>query len=247
MYNKVSYLEGQHSLIIPIRWSKEEIKAREKFRCAKHGHDGISHKSCYDKEMGTVERKGCLDIESGNLDADFGIVLSWTIKVSEEETYYTDHITKKDLQSGNYDARLLSTLVKKLWEFDRLITHYGINGRFDIPFIRARYLWLVSRKMYKGQRFPGYGEMYVSDTYSMAKKLLKISSRRQNVVATVIQGIDVKTPIDRDRWLAIQYGNMDQREAAIEYIVEHNIKDTQQLDQNYLLMLPFVRELKSSI
>lgn len=243
----MSYKDYQYSPIIPIRWSKDEIKRREEFRCSAHGHDGISHPKCYEKENNIQERKCCLDIETGNLKADFAIILSWSIKTSGVDDVTYDHITKKDLESGEYDRRLMGTLLEKLWEYDRVIGHYCKNGYFDIPFTRARYLWLVSRKMYPGERFPGYGEMWVSDTYTMAKPLLTISSKRQNVIANTIQGIDVKTPIDRDYWLAIQFGNAKQRAAAIKYIVEHNIKDAEQLDANYLTLLPYVSEKRTSI
>ncbi len=235
------------SRIIKSRWTEEEISERLVFKCKLHGHNGVAHPACFNKENNILERKACLDIEAGNLHADFGIMLSWSIKTSGEDNIVYDHITKEDLEDGKYDARLMESLIDTLWEFDRVITHYGNANRFDMPFVRARYLWLLSRKLYSGERMPGYGEMYQSDTYTMAKKLLAISSRRQNVIANTIQGIDVKTPIDRDQWLAIQYGNNKQRKAAIEYIVEHNIKDVEQLDENYLRLLPFVNETKTSI
>lgn len=242
----MAYKEYQYSRIVPIRWSKEEINNRESYKC-EHGHNGITHPNCYNKKNNIQERKACLDIETGNLKADFAIMLSWSLKVSGEDAITYDHIVKEDLQSGEYDSRLMETLVENLWNYDRLLVHYGKNGYFDIPFARARYLWLLARKKYYGDRFPGYGEMYVSDTYTMSKNLLTISSHRQNVIANTIQGIDVKTPIDRDYWLDIQYGNNAQRKAAIDYIVEHNCRDVEQLDANYLLLLPFVNERKTSI
>lgn len=92
---------------------------------------------------------------------------------------------------------------------------------------------------------PGYGEMYYSDTYPMAKRALTISSRRQNSIASTILGEDIKTAIDRDYWLDIRYGTPLQRQKAIEYIIDHNLRDVEQLDQNYLTLLPFVKETRS--
>ena len=240
------YKEHQYSRVVPARFSPQEIKDRLAYRC-QHSHTGMSHKNCYLKENGIEERKGCLDIEASNLSADFGIMLSWAIKTSGGDEMWYDHVTQKDLESGNYDARIMDTLMDHLWWYDRIITHYGCNGRFDLPFVRSRYLWLNARGKYTGQRMPGYGEMYVSDTYSMAKKLLALSSRRQNVVANLVQGVDVKTPIDRDHWLAIQNGNSKQRREAIDYIVEHNLRDVEQLDENYLRLVPFINEMRTSI
>ncbi len=234
------------SQIIPCRWSPEMIEDRKNFKC-EHSHNGISHRACYDKAMGLEERKGCLDIETGNLKADFAVMLSWCVKTSGKDEYKYDHITNEALKGGRYDADLMETLIDELWKYDRLIVHYGKNGYFDIPFLRARYLWLLSRKMYKGDRFPGYGEMYVTDTYTMAKPLLTISSKRQNVIANTILAKDVKTPIDRDYWMAIQYGNTKQRKEALDYIVEHNVHDCEQLDENYLTLLPYIKERKISI
>jgi uncharacterized protein YprB with RNaseH-like and TPR domain len=242
----MTYRDFQFSRIIPIRWSNKEIKEREKYKC-NHQHSGITHPNCFNKAMGLEERKVCFDIEASNLVGDFGIMLSWSLKENGKDVFQMDNVSQEDLTGGLYDARIMSSLIKALWDYDRIITHYGNGGRFDVPFVRARYLWLLSRKLYKGERFPGYGEMYQSDTYSMAKKLLAISSRRQNVIANTIQAVDVKTPIDRDYWLAIQNGSSKQRKDAIKYIVEHNKFDVIQLDRNYELLLPYVKELKTSI
>ena len=94
---------------------------------------------------------------------------------------------------------------------------------------------------------PGWGEMYFSDTYPMAKRALTISSRRQNSIANAIIGEDIKTSIDKDHWLNVRYGSPASRKAAIEYIIDHNMKDVKQLDDNYLALLPFVNETRSFI
>ena len=236
------------SEIIPLRWTPEMKELRSQWKCI-HGHTGLSHPNCYLKENDIQERKGCLDIEAGGLKADFDIMLSWAIKTSGKNEYVYDHITTNDLKNGVYDARIMSTLIEHMWAFDRLIVHYGGPGKFDLGFIRTRYLWLIAknRNLYKGERLPGYGEMYYSDTYPMAKRVLTISSRRQNSIASSILGNDVKTKIDRDCWMDIKYGNARKRQKAINYIIEHNILDCQQLDENYLTLLPFVKETRSFI
>lgn len=232
--------------IIECRWTPTMRMKRKTYHC-KHSHTGLSHKNCYVKENGIEEIKGALDIEAGALDADFDIMLSWTIKTINKDEIFYDHITKKDLDSGTYDKRIVETLVSTMWKYTRLVTHYGKNLWFDIPFVRARYLWLKARNMYNGEDFPKYGEMYVSDTYSMSKKLLKISSRRQNSVANVIQGKDIKTRIEKDYWMAIKYGSTKERNKAIKYILDHNQRDVEQLEKNYLTLVPFIKEIKTSI
>lgn len=232
--------------IIEARWTPGMVAARSKYRCV-HSHSGLSHKNCYVKELGIKERKGGLDIECGALNADFDICLSWAIKDIGGSVINYDHITMEDLDKGIFDARIIESCVSMMWNYTRLVTHYGSNFRFDIPFLRARYLWLKARGLYKGERFPGNGEMYVSDTFAFAKKLLKISSRRQDNIAYVVQNKDIKTRIDKNHWLAIKHGSHKQKQEAIKYIVEHNIADVGQLEENYFALLPFIRECKSSI
>jgi len=234
------------SLINANRYSKAIIAEREEFVCI-HGHNGIRHPACFNKANDIKERKGMLDIEAGALNADFDICLSWCIKKSGEEEYTYDNLIKADLVKGRYDSRLIASLVEEMWNYDRLITHYGSNFRFDIPFVRSRYLWLKAREMYNGLPFPCYGEMWLTDTFAMSKRLTKITSRRQDNLAKVMLGKDIKTRIDKDFWMAIKYGDTATREKAIEYIVDHNVKDAEQLDGIYLAMLPFIRETRTSI
>jgi len=212
-----------------------------------HRHRYTTHFNCFLKEFNIQEIKGCVDIEAGALDADFDICLSWSIKTVGKNEIFYDHVTKKDLDSGIYDKRIIETLVSTLKKYDRIITHYGQNRWFDIPFIRARYLWLKARNLYDGELFPTHGELYISDTYSMSKSLLKISSRRQNSVANVVQGKDIKTKIDKDHWMGIKYGDCKSRDKAIEYILDHNQKDVIQLEGNYLALVPFIKEGRNSV
>jgi len=235
-----------YSLINPNRWSPAMVKARKAWRC-EHRHDGINHAACYNKAHGIEERKGFLDIEANNLNADFGTCISWAIKTIGEDEIYYDHVTADETTSGVYDGRIIETLIEAMWDYDRICTHYGNNFRFDLPFIRARYLWLKARKLYSGPPFPEYGQMWVSDTYTMAKRCLKITSRRQGNVANTILGHDEKTVIDKDQWMAISHGGPKEREKAIKYIVDHNLHDVSQGEQNYLALLPYVREVRTSI
>ena len=63
---------------------KSEKKARAVFRCI-HRHNGFDHPNCYDTEKGIIEKIGFLDIETSNLNADFGYVLSYCIKKLDGE------------------------------------------------------------------------------------------------------------------------------------------------------------------
>ena len=236
----------QYSKINPLRWSDAEIAARKRFHCEAHGHNGTTHPKCYNIAKNIVERVGCFDIEAGALNADFDITLSWSIKTVSGNTVY-DHLTHKDIMIGAYDKHIIESLVQELWSYDRIITHYGNNARFDVPFVRTRYLWLKARGMYDGPEFPSYGMLWQTDTFTMAKQKTKLVSRRQDMIASAILGKDVKTKIEKDYWMAVKYGNATTRRKALKYIVEHNLADVEQLEENYLTLLPFCREVRTSI
>lgn len=236
----------QYSKINPRRWSDREIQARKNWHCDKHGHSGITHPKCYNTAHSIVERKGCFDIEAGALVADFDIMLSWSLKKIRGATAY-DYLTHEDIVTGVYDKHIVESLVRELWKYDRIITHYGNNARFDIPFVRTRYLWLNARGLYEGPDFPGYGQLWQSDTFTMAKQKTALSSRRQDSIASTILAKDVKTKIEKDYWMAVKYGSIADRQKAIRYIVRHNLFDVEQLEDNYLMLLPFVLERRTSM
>jgi len=223
----------------PNKLTKKEIVDRLKFRC-RHGHNGFSHPSCYASEKGLVERVGCLDIETSNLSADFGIILCWAIyDLATEEILY-DHLIPEDLRKGRFDKRVVGSLCDNLPQFDRVVTHYG--ERFDIPYIRTRALkWGLE------ERFPAYGQLYHTDVWKIARRKLKLHSNRQGSVAVGIGDIDIKTKIRPDIWLAMQFGTPEERAAAIAEITEHCCLDVEQLASNYRRLAPFVREGRTSI
>lgn len=228
------------SQINPLRWSKQEIEKRSMWRCPAHRHQGLSsgHQACYNSYFGIKERIGCLDIEASNLRADFGIVLSWCIKTSEEDTIYYDCLTSKDLQQGTLDRRLMETLINTLWKYDRIVGHY--SSRFDVPFIRTRAMkWDLE--------FPTYGMLWHSDVWRWAKYKLCLSSNRQGNVASAVQHFDVKTKMHPEKWLAVQFGSKAERKEALEYVLDHNEKDVRQLDGNYLKLKPFIKERRTSL
>lgn len=236
----------KYSKINPKRYSPEIEKQRSMWRC-EHGHNGMRHPNCFNKHFGIEEKIGLLDIEADNLDADFGIMLSWAIKEYEKDVTWYDYILPKDLDNNTYDARVVGSLLDCLWEFDRIVTHYGNRRRFDVPFIRTRYLWLKARGLYKGPEFPEYGMIWQSDTFTMAKGILKLSSNRQGNIGDSVQNEDIKTRIDKDHWRAIKHGSRKARKAAIDYIVDHNIKDCVQLEGNYKALRPYIREARTSL
>lgn len=213
--------------------TKREIMVIYKFRC-KHGHNGISHYNCYRMESKTPERKGFLDIEASNLKANFGIMLSYCIKVENSPKIYKGVLTKKDLTSGLMDKRLIENCITDMRRFDRLIGHY--SSRYDFPFIRTR-------AIIHGIRFPEYGEILQTDTWRMARSVLCLHSNRQAVIAEALLGRTVKTRIKQEHWIMALQGNPK----SLAYVLDHNIKDVLDLEKNYHLLKAFTTKTNKSL
>lgn len=213
--------------------TKQEILQTINFRCV-HKHNFVTHPRCYrNSKENFIEKIACLDLETSNLHANFGMILSWGIKVVGGG-YLKDVIREND----NFDERIVKSCVDELKKFNRVVGHYSTY--FDIPFLRTRALhWEID--------FPEYGSIYHTDVWKIARRKLCLHSNRQGSVAETILHQDIKTRIHPQIWLDIQFGSKSQKEKAIKYIVDHNLKDVKQLEGNYLKLRKFVREGKNSI
>lgn len=198
-----------------------------------HRHRYTSHFSCFIKEFKVQEKIGFLDIEASNLKANFGVCLCWCI-LSDDDTLYEDWITLEDIQEGIEDRRAIQTAVDTMKKFDRICGHYSTY--FDLPFLRTRAL-------IQDVEFPGYGEIYHTDVWRMAKKSLCLHSNRQDCVSEAILGSSVKTRIDVKAWRQSLIGD----KKAMEEVVDHCRKDVTDLKKNFYRLLPFVKLTKSSI
>lgn len=222
-------------MIAPLpNMKRDEILDLFKWRC-KHGHNGISHYNCWIRESGHAEKVGFIDIETSNLAANFGIILSWAIKpAGKGKKIIYGVISKEDLTSGDLDKRVVADCINTMRKFNRLIGHY--SSRFDLPFIRTRAL-------YWDLDFPGYGEIIQEDVWDIARRVLKLHSNRQDVVADTLLGGTRKTRFDAKHWIMALQGDS----GALKYILDHNKKDVLDLEQNYNKLTPFVRKGRRSI
>ncbi len=221
-------------MLAPVwRLSKDEIIRLAKQRC-KHGHTYLEHYSCYETEQQDPEKIGFFDIEASNLKANFGIMLSYCIKERETDKIWYDVITKKDMESDILDRRIVKHCIEDMMRFDRVIGHY--STKYDIPFVRTRALSL-------GLYFPEFGQLNHTDVYYMARRLLCLSSNRQGVIAETLTGEDIKTRIDSKHWIPALQGKKE----ALDYILDHNMKDVLQLQKNYEILRVFTKNIKKSI
>lgn len=159
---------------------------------------------------------GYLDIETSNLKASIGIMLSWAIKGRDGKSNGAI-ISKEDIYSGIYDGKLLELLIEDMNNYDLLFTYYGT--RFDIPFIRTRCLE-------HDIRFPVYRELSHKDLYYMVRSKLKLHN---NKLATVCEFLKItgKTPVRPKLWREAMYGN----EEALKRVYKHNIEDVKILER----------------
>ena len=168
-------------------------------------------------KTGKELRLGYLDIETSNLKASIGIMLSWAIKPRDKGKVSGAIIEKEDILSGVYDGKVVELLMEELNKYDLLFTYYGTN--FDIPFIRTRCLD-------HDIRFPVYREISHKDLYYMVRSKLKLHN---NKLATVCQflGIKGKTPVEPRLWREAMYGN----EKALKEVYKHNVEDVKILEE----------------
>lgn len=221
------------------RLTKREILTIAATRC-KHGRSNLAHFACYQREHpGAIqpdppERIGFLDIECSNLNADFGIILTWCIKDATTGEILEDALTAADVRAGREDKRIVASLIEAMKRFDLLVGFY--SSKFDIPYIRARALIL-------GVEFPAYGTIHHLDLYFNVRRNFKLSSRRLENCTRHLLGKTNKTRIDAKYWRNAARGDR----ASLKYILVHNQKDVLDTERLYKAVRKFQKTARTSI
>lgn len=174
------------------------------------------------------KRVGHLDIESSQLNASFGFIISWAIKEDGKTTIISDRLTEKDFDVKDKldtDKRVVMSLVDALSKFDVITTYYG--EYFDIPFIRSRCLK-------HGQKFLEYGSINHVDVWKIAKRNLKLHSHRLEAVAEHMS-VNSKTKLRPSTWARATMGDMK----AINEVYVHNREDVITLEKVFHLLKPY--------
>lgn len=177
------------------------------------------------KEAALAKLKvGFLDIETTDLRADWGYILTWYIKTEGKKEYYSGRINQKEILRGDFDKRVTRELLEAMSKYDVLWAHYGSDFRFDVPYIRTRAYShgledLIPKKM----------ELFIKDTYPLAKKKLKLSSNKLGNIAENLGIKEKKSPVSPVLWRLARIGN----EEALDYVEEHNKRDVGVLEKVY--------------
>ena len=166
------------------------------------------------------------DIESTNLNADFGYILSIAVKDLDNKKvrcYSVDDypLYKKDPTS---DKALLEEAYHDLSSAGAWVTWYG--GGFDVPFVNTR---LLSHGMDPMPPVPHI------DGWRIARYKMKLHSNRLASVSSFLQ-ITEKTPLDGPIWIKASAGD----KAALQYIKEHNVQDVIVLEEAFNRIKPLI-------
>lgn len=165
------------------------------------------------------------DLETSNLAADFGLLLSACWKFLDSDEVYTLRLDQFPGRFGMAQERhLVKSLSKGLSDADILVAHYG--ERFDQPYLNTKLLMHGMKPM---------PPIKMVDTWRIARSRFKLSSNR---LAALIEALDIpykKTPIERNMWVDAMCGS----KKAMDYVVEHNVADVLALEQVYLKLRPW--------
>ena len=231
-----------------VSLSKDEVLKRAKWKCPLEGHskhNGLEHSACYDRlhTQNFGERIGFLDIETTDLNADYGIVTCYCIKDAGSNKIYEDCLTPEDIKKyaskrrdvePREDTRILESLVKDLKNFDRLVLHYGCG--FDIPFLRTRAV--ICRVP-----FPTHGFYVMSDTWVMLKKKFKLSRNSLENGCRKLVGTTNKDRLS----MSIKHGALRGEKWAIMNMLVHCRKDVIDTEALYNLIHMYSKKTKSLI
>ena len=230
-----------------VNLKKSEIIQRAKWKCPLPGHskhNGLEHPRCYEKFSDIKIDKMCiLDIETEDLNADFGIIFCWAILDIDSNKIVEDVITLDDIKKyksakrnvhPKEDFRIIESLVKTLKNYQWIITHYG--SLFDLKFVRTR-------AVICNIPFPEFGSMYQRDTIKMLWSKFKL---RRNNLASASRNLIGKTRKDHLS-LAIKHGCLRGEKWALDDTIKHCRKDVLDTRDLYKKIHSFVRKSKTSI
>jgi len=181
-----------------------------------------------------------LDIETSNLNADFGFVITVVGKPYKGKDLKVFRIDDyKGFEKARYnDKPLIEDVRKYLLEFDGLITYNGRN--FDLPFLRSQLICYGFEPM---------KDMFHVDVYYITKYRLRLHNNKLNSLIHFLntyragkKKLEEKTFINSLYYRKAITGN----KSGIDELVRHCKKDVLALEQCYDLLKPEVRSLKKS-
>lgn len=185
-------------------------------------------------------RVGYLDIESTGLEGDWDMMLCWFIKVSGKNEYRSGVVRPEEMHKYELrDKRIVKELLAALDEFDVLYVHYGIDRRFDIPFIRTRAL---GHGLYKELRSLKETK-FMRDTWLISRNKLRMSSNRLERLQDFLGVKNRKTRLKPHVWVRARMGYKDD----IAYVADHCKADVVVLEEVHKRLEPVERKTYTGI
>jgi uncharacterized protein YprB with RNaseH-like and TPR domain len=173
-------------------------------------------------------RIGIFDLETSNLNANFGVVLCGVVKEYGPRKKSTIH--RMDALS-NYktdrsdDSAVVAALYQELVNYDIWVSYNG--RRFDIPFLNTRLMAHGLETLEKRKHI---------DLLYQARYKLKLHSARLASVQEFLGLRTSKTVVDGRNWTRAMAGYKD----GWDYIVDHCVRDVKVLEEVYEKMKHFV-------
>lgn len=172
--------------------------------------------------MGELFKVATFDLETSNLNADFGLILCGVIyDITNEKLHIVRWDKTEEYKKGIYhsDKEVACRIRDILETFDIVI---GYNSqRFDIPFLRARLLKYQERLLESVRHI---------DLLYIAKYRLKLHDAKLDTISKFVGTSQYKTEVDGSKWVeALVYAGTVRGRKAMDYIVEHCIIDTKVL------------------
>jgi len=157
------------------------------------------------------------DLETTNLNANFGIILCGVVKpfpsvrgqITKPIIFRGDDYPQWKYKRSN-DFPVCQDIYNELMDYDIWIAHNGV--RFDVPFLRTR---LIKRKILLAQP-------KIIDPVRLARRFLKLGYNSLEAVGHHL-GYSGKTKVDGQYW---NRAALDGCRKSMDYIVEHCIADT---------------------
>jgi len=176
-----------------------------------------------DRNQWLLENKTfCMfDIETTNLDADVGWILCASFMPMGEKPY--------TIRGKANDRSVLDRIRRELYKYDYICTWYGTG--FDMPFLATRLLLNEKEPI---------GLIKHIDLYYVARfKFEFMRNSLENVADGLFGGAAVKTKLRGSVWYAARSHSVKEREAAIDYIVEHCEMDVKELGALFEKLISF--------
>lgn len=219
------------------RLKKTEIIWLGAHTCKAHRKDFLSHYNCYLREKPQQDRTAILDLETSNLKADYGILLTYCIKPLGSNKILKGVISQEDIRKGrkgDEDRRIVTDCIADMAKFDKVVTYFG--KRFDLPYLRAR---AVNMNVL----FPYFGSVQHIDVFDVVKHRFCMSRKSQEVACRFLLGHTDKTHFDGAVWRDAARGD----KKALAMVLDHNIKDVTDLEKLWLRIRDFARRHDVSI